>query len=146
MTSGITELQDRGNGTLSTPGTTGERGRDANGSGVTTLETARSITADRPDVRVVILNPGKPAVIYASMKQTDKEDGHKPAWPVRTFPDAYLPTVPPPSVKEAEMRRRSKAEVFPNQEQTRLMNHLRALFVSDGTPSFSTRILATAES
>lgn len=139
-------------------GKTDEKGRDrlvsrletgdvvAMEAGITTFETARAIVSRRPDVRVVILNPGKLAVIYASMKKTDKEDAFKLSWLVQMFPEAYLPTVPLPSVREVEMRRLSKAQVFLKQERTRLINHLHALFVSDGLTSISKRTLATAES
>jgi len=115
-------------------------------AGVTTFETARTIVTLRPDVRVVILNPGKLAVIYASMKKTDKEDAFKLAWLVQAFPEAYLPTVPLPSMEELQMRRLSKAQVFLKQERTRLINHLHALFVSDGITSMSKRLLATGKS
>jgi len=80
------------------------------------------------------------------MKKTDKEDAFKLAWLVQAFPEAYLPTVPLPSIEELQMRRLSKAQVFLKQERTRLINHLHALFVSDGITTISKRLLATGKS
>jgi transposase len=49
-------------------------------------------------------------------------------------------------MEELQMRRLSKAQVFLKQERTRLINHLHALFVSDGITSMSKRLLATGKS
>ncbi|MDR1286526.1 MAG: transposase, partial [Treponema sp.] len=53
---------------------------------------------------VVVLNAGKLALIYGSMKKTDKEDALKLARIVEQFREEQLPVVPLPS--EREMRRR----------------------------------------
>lgn len=75
-------------------------------AGSTAFEVARAIESV-PGVRVVVLNPGRLAVIYASMKKTDKEDALKLARLVETMPEDYLPTVTIPSVEEEEMKRHS---------------------------------------
>jgi transposase len=53
---------------------------------------------------VVILYPGKLALIYGSMKKTDKEDALKLARIIEQFRDDPLPKVALPS--DCEMRRR----------------------------------------
>jgi transposase len=53
---------------------------------------------------VVVLNVGKLALIYGSMKKTDKEDALKLARIVAQFREDQLPSVPLPT--EQEMRRR----------------------------------------
>lgn len=56
-----------------------------------------------------------------------------------------MPAVALPSERDEEMRRLSAAQVFPKQERTRLINHLHALFVSDGITTLSKRLLATSQ-
>ncbi len=69
-------------------------------AGTTAFPMARRIISECGEVRVVVLNPGKLAVIYASMNKTDKEDAFTLAWLVQTFPEAHLPTVALPSLRE----------------------------------------------
>jgi transposase len=54
--------------------------------------------------KVLVLNPGNLAVIYRSMKKTDKEDSLKLAHLALYMPEDKLPVVPIPSDKEMEMR------------------------------------------
>jgi transposase len=93
-------------------------------------------------VRVLVLNPGKLAVIYASMKKTDKEDALKLARLVETMREEYLPTVPLPSEAEEEMRRLAGMQVFLKQERTRLINRLHAVFVAAGKTTVTKKHLA----
>ena len=100
-------------------------------AGSTTFAVARALAAVA-GVRTVVLNPRKLAIIYASMKKTDKEDALKLARLVETMREEYLPIVPVPSVDEEEMRRLSGGQVFLKHERTRLINRLHALFVGAG--------------
>jgi transposase len=53
---------------------------------------------------VVVLNPGKLALIYGSMKKTDKEDSLKLARLVQKYDNSELPTVSVPSDQEMDRR------------------------------------------
>jgi transposase len=59
---------------------------------------------ERVGCEVLVLNPGKPALIYRSMKKTDKEDSLKLARLIEMMKDERLPKVPPPSKKETRRR------------------------------------------
>jgi transposase len=93
-------------------------------------------------VRVLVLNPGKLAVIYASMKKTDKEDALKIARLLETMREEYLPVVPLPSEAEEDMRRLAGSQVFLKKERTRLINRLHALFVTSGNTTVTKKDLA----
>lgn len=71
---------------------------------------------------MVVLNPGKLAIIYTSTKKTDKENALKIARLLETMPEEYLPLVPLPSEAEEEMRRLASSQMFLNKERTRLIN------------------------
>lgn len=75
-------------------------------AGPVTFSVARALEAIA-GVRTVVLNPRKLAIVYASMKKTDKEDARKLARLVETMREEYLPIVPLPSEDEEEMRRLS---------------------------------------
>jgi transposase len=53
--------------------------------------------------KVLVLNPGNLAVIYRSMKKTDKEDSLKLAHLVQYMPEEQLPVVPVPGDRKMEM-------------------------------------------
>jgi transposase len=97
-------------------------------------------------VRVVVLNPGKLAVIYASMKKTDKEDALKIARLLETMREEYLPIVPLPTEAEEDMRRLAGSQIFLKKERTRLINRLHALFVGAGITTITKKDLARDES
>ena len=97
-------------------------------------------------VRVVVLNPGKLAIIYASMKKTDKEDALKIARLLETMPEEYLPLVPLPTEAEEDMRRLASSQMFLKKERTRLVNRLHALFVAAGRTTVTKKDLARDES
>ncbi len=61
---------------------------------------------------MVVLNPGKPAIIYTSTKKTDKEDALKIARLFESMPEEYLPLVPLPSEAEEEMRRLASSQEY----------------------------------
>lgn len=96
-------------------------------------------------VRIVVLNPGKLAVIYSSMKKTDKEDALKIARLLETMREEYLPIVPLPSEAEEAMRRLAGSQMFLKKERTRLINRLHALFVTAGNTTVTKKNLARDE-
>lgn len=110
-------------------------------AGPNTFSVARALQAVA-GVRTVVLNPRKLAIIYASMKKTDKEDARKLARLVETTPEEYLPIVPVPSEDEEEMRRLSGGQVFLKHERNRLINRLHALFVGAGLTTVRKKSLA----
>jgi endonuclease IV len=67
-------------------------------------------TIDQVGREVVILHPGKLALIYGSMKKRDKEDALKLARTIEQFRDDQLPMVALPSDRE---KRRRKLIVSP---------------------------------
>lgn len=81
---------------------------------------------------VVILNPGSLAVIYRSMKKTDKEDSLKLAHLVQYMPVEQLPVVPLPSEKTVERRELCAERKQTISERGRLINQLHALFLKAG--------------
>jgi len=97
-------------------------------------------------VRVVVLDPGKLAVIYASMKKTDKEDALKIARLLETMREEYLPIVPLPTEAEEDMRRLAGSQIFLKKERTRLINRFHALFMTAGITTVTKKDLARDES
>jgi transposase len=93
---------------------------------------------------VVVLNAGKLALIYGSMKKTDKEDALKLARIVAQFRDEQLPSVPLPS--EQEMRRRKLICSYERVKglRTKELNTLHGLFVRQGITTLTKKDLATA--
>ena len=95
--------------------------------------------------RVYVLNPSHLAVIYASMKKTDKEDSLKLAHILEDCREERLPLVPIPSDKEMNRRkilasyRRSKGD------RNRDINKLHGLFVSQGITTKVRKDLASSD-
>lgn len=87
-----------------------------------------------PGVKVVVLNAANLAVIYASLKKTDKEDALKLARLVQKFSLDELPTVPIPTDEEMERRELVAHENRFNRDRTMLINRLHAVFVRAGFP------------
>jgi transposase len=94
---------------------------------------------------VVVLNAGKLALIYGSMKKTDKEDSLKLARIVEQFRGEQLPIVPLPN--EHEMRRRKLISGHKRavKLRTQAINELHGLFVHQGITTVVKKDLATAE-
>jgi transposase len=82
--------------------------------------------------RVYVLNPSYLAVIYASMKKTDKEDALKLAHILEDTREARLPIVPVP--RDEEIRRRKILAGYRRAQQSRNreINQLHGLFVAQG--------------
>jgi transposase len=100
---------------------------------------------ERVGSEVVVLNPGKLALIYGSMKKTDKEDSLKLARMVEMMKDDQLPTVPLPT-KEAMRRRALLAGYWrAKRYRTQMINLLHGLFVHQGITTIVKKDLATKE-
>jgi transposase len=95
--------------------------------------------------KVVVLNPGNLAVIYRSMKKTDKEDSLKLARLIEYTPEDRLPVVAVPTDKELEMREMASEKKQSAGERTSLINKLHALFPKAGIVDMVKKNLATAK-
>ena len=96
--------------------------------------------------KVYVLNPSHLAVIYCSMKKTDKEDSLKLAHIIEDFNEDRLPVVPVPSDQEMKRRKILASYRRMQQERNRYINQLHALFVSQGITTKVRKDLADAES
>ena len=95
--------------------------------------------------RVYVLNPGQLAVIYASMKKTDKEDALKLAHILEDCREERLPVVPVPGDKELHRRKLLANYRRAQQSRNRDINQLHALFVAQGITTKVRKDLATSE-
>jgi transposase len=95
--------------------------------------------------RVYVLNPAQLALIYSSMKKTDKEDALKLARILENFKEEHLPVVPVPS--DQEMRRRKILAAYrrAHQDRNRKINQLHGMFVSQGITTKVQKDLSTSE-
>jgi len=94
--------------------------------------------------RVYVLNPGNLALIYGSMKKTDKEDSLKLAHILEDFQEDRLPVVPVPSDKEMQRRKLLAAYRRVQQSRSREINKLHALFLAQGITTVVRADLATS--
>jgi len=95
--------------------------------------------------RVYVLNPSQLAVIYKSMKKTDKEDCLKLAHIIEDFREERLPIVPVPSERELRMRKILASYRRVQQSRNRDINQLHGLFVSQGITNKVKKDLAESE-
>jgi transposase len=86
----------------------------------------------RVGCEVVVLNASRLALIYGSMKKTDKEDSLKLAKLVQRFDNDELPVVAVPSDKEMKRRKLLGAYRQAKGDRTRAVNRLHALFLHQG--------------
>jgi transposase len=95
--------------------------------------------------QIRILNPSHLALIYGSMKKTDKEDALKLAHILEDYKDERLPLVPIPS--DEEMRRRKMVGSYRREQRIRnqAINRLHGLFLAQGITDVVKSDLATAE-
>jgi transposase len=82
--------------------------------------------------RVYVLNPSQLALIYGSMKKTDKEDSLKLAHILEDCREQRLPLVPVPSDKEMMRRKLVASYRRVQSSRNRYINQLHGLFVSQG--------------
>ena len=95
--------------------------------------------------RVYVLNPSHLALIYGSMKKTDKEDALKLAHILEDYQEERLPEVAVPSDKEMKRRKLLASYRREQQSRNRAINRLHSLFVSQGITSKKRKDLAAAE-
>lgn len=95
--------------------------------------------------KVYVLNPGQLALIYKSMKKTDKEDSLKLAHMIQNFPEDALPIVPVPSEKELNRRILVSGCRKVQQHRVRCINQLHGLFLAQGITTIVKKDLATSD-
>ena len=95
--------------------------------------------------QVYVLNPSQLALIYGSMKKTDKEDALKLAHILEDCREERLPVVPVPSDKELQRRKLLANYRRTQQSRNRDINRLHALFVAQGITTKVKKDLATCE-
>jgi transposase len=93
--------------------------------------------------RVYVLNPSHLALIYGSMKKTDKEDALKLAHIVEDYQEERLPVVAVPSDKEMQRRKLLAGYRREHQSRNRAINRLHSLFVAQGITTKKRKDLAT---
>jgi transposase len=95
--------------------------------------------------QILVLNPSHLALIYGSMKKTDKEDALKLAHIIEDYKEQRLPVVPIPS--EQEMKRRKMVGSYRREQRMRnqAINRLHGLFLAQGITDVVKSDLATAE-
>lgn len=94
----------------------------------------------------VVLNPGELAIIYRSLKKTDKEDALKIARLGQRIPREELPVVPLPTDEEEDQRRLVSENTFVTGERVALINRLHSLFHQAGFTDLTKKDLKTRES
>lgn len=102
--------------------------------------------SEQVECEVVPLHAGKLAVIYASLKKTDKEDSLKIARLVRTHENEELPVVTIPTEKEMMLRMLVTEARQLRADRTKLINRMHAIFTSCGRTDVLKKHLATEES
>ncbi len=92
---------------------------------------ARQILS-RVGCETIILNPSNIAMIYASLKNTDKEDALKLAHLIQGFSKEELPQVPLPSNTEQRGRNLVGEQSFWSRQRTIYKNRLHSIFSREG--------------
>ena len=110
-----------------------------------TMKVAREMKAS-VGCDVLLLHAGKLAVIYKSLKKTDKEDALKLARLVKSHEDEELPIVPLPSETDLKRRRMVREAKQLRSDRTKEVNRLHALFVECGVTDIKKKNLATKTS
>ena len=95
--------------------------------------------------QVYVLNPSNLALIYGSMKKTDKEDSLKLAHILEDFQEGRLPVVPVPSDQEMQRRKILGSYRRVMQARSREINKLHALFLAQGITTVVRKDLASGE-
>jgi transposase len=80
----------------------------------------------------IVLNPGEVAIIYESLKKTDKEDALKLARLAQRHPREELPTVEIPTEKQEAIRRLSTEQAHWSEMISMSKNRLHSVFVEAG--------------
>ena len=91
-----------------------------------------------------VLHPSRLAVIYATMKKTDKEDSLKLAHILEDFREERLPKVAVPSDEEMGRRKVLASYRREVQSRTRAISRLHGLLMAQGVTTMRRKDLATA--
>lgn len=81
---------------------------------------------------ILVLNPGKLAIIWQSTRKTDKEDARKLAQLIQRYPEDELPIVAVPDEREDTMRSLVSMKHYLVTLRTSMVNRLHALYVQAG--------------
>ena len=87
--------------------------------------------------RVIILNPGRLAIIFMSTRKTDKEDSLKLAKYIKSHDEDEMPIVTPPSDEEWERRKLLSEYRSLKSLRTKEINRLHAIFEHAGFTQFT---------
>lgn len=87
--------------------------------------------------RVIILNPGRLAIIFMSTRKTDKEDSMKLAKYLRSHEENEMPIVTPPSDEEWARRKLLSEYRSLKSLRTKEINRLHAIFEHNGYTQFT---------
>lgn len=94
--------------------------------------------------RVLVLNPGRLAIIYRSTKKTDSEDALKLARLVMRFTEEELPVVKIPSGEELVDRAIVSEQGFLKATRTRLICRLHSVYLRAGITNLAKKDLKLA--
>lgn len=94
------------------------------------------IIRDKVGCRVIILNPGRLAIIFMSTRKTDKEDSMKLAKYLRSHDENEMPIVTPPSDEEWARRKLLSEYRSLKSLRTKEINRLHAIFEHNGYTQF----------
>jgi transposase len=92
---------------------------------------------------VVVVNPGDVALIYKSLKKTDKEDSLKLARLGQRHPREELPEVAIPSDEEEEARRLVTEQSYWSKQLTMGKNRLHSVYTHAGVTHITRKHLST---
>ncbi len=92
---------------------------------------------------VIVLNPGDIAMIYRSLKKTDREDALKLARLGLRIPREELPEVAIPSDEEEDCRKLISEHAFYTKERTGLINRLHSVYYQAGLTELTKKDLKT---
>jgi len=93
----------------------------------------------------VVLNAGDLAVIYRSLKKTDKEDALKLARLISRIPKEELPLVDVPSDEMEDARRLCTEQETWTKQRTAIINRLHALYTQAGITEITKKHLSTLD-
>ena len=95
------------------------------------------ILREKVGCRVIILNPGRLAIIFMSTRKTDKEDSMKLAKYIRSHEEDEMPVVTPPSDEEWARRKLLSEYRSLKSQRTREINRLHSIFEHAGFTQFT---------
>lgn len=95
------------------------------------------------DCRVLVLNAGRLAIIYASSRKTDKEDSLKLAKLLKSNSEEDLPVVTPPTDEEWARRKLLSEYKSLKGQRTKEINKLHAIFEHNGFTQFTRKDMST---